>query len=77
MATTIVKVYNNRYGKWAKGVRVTLGFSFGHSQPAFTDDNGTAIINHSSTGSATIYINGRDEGTINTPTSTTITVDLS
>lgn len=77
MATSIIKVYNNRYGKWAKGVRVTLGFSFGHTQPVYTDESGTAVINHSSTGSATVYIDGRDEGKINTPTSTTVTVNIS
>ncbi|HMQ46345.1 MAG TPA: hypothetical protein PKA00_01895 [Saprospiraceae bacterium] len=70
MPTTIIKVYHNTYRKWAKGVRVRLSFDAsqgGFSRDAYTDENGTAIIEHSSSGMATVYIDGKEKGRMRTP----------
>lgn len=70
MPTSIIKDYHNTYRKWAKGVRVRLSFDSslgGFSKDYYTDDNGTAIVEHSSTGMATVYLNGKDSGRMRTP----------
>ena len=70
MPTTIIKVYNNSYRKWAKGARVRLSFDAslgGFSKDAYTDENGTAILEHSSSGMATVYVDGKDMGRMRTP----------
>lgn len=69
MPTSIIKVYNNGYRKWAKGVRVRLAFdaSLGGYKEGYTDENGTAIIEHSSSGIATVYIDGKEKGRMRTP----------
>lgn len=74
MATSIIKVYNASYGKWAKGARVSLSFDAslgGFSKEVYTDEQGMAVIEHSSTGMATVYVNGRTNGRIRTPGSYT------
>ena len=58
--TTMVTVYYN--GRPLQGVRVGLIFGgiFGGYTPDFyTDFNGTAFIEHASTGTANIYVDGR------------------
>ncbi|MCC6180390.1 MAG: hypothetical protein IT237_01010 [Bacteroidia bacterium] len=73
MATTIVKVYSNSYRQWVRRVRVRLSidgvFAGGMTQEVYTDDSGTAIIKHSSTGMATVFLNGKDEGRMRVPDS--------
>jgi hypothetical protein len=64
MATSIIKVYNTRAGRPEPNAKVVLGWNgianLGHSSPAYTDSNGTAVVNHSSTGEATVYVNGKE-----------------
>lgn len=71
MATSIIKVYNTRYGRWESNARVVLSWngiaSVGQSDPAYTNANGVAEVNHSSSGQATVYINGKEMGKINAP----------
>jgi hypothetical protein len=77
MATTIIKVYHSTYRKWAKGVRISLSFDSslgGFSREAYTDENGTAVIEHSSTGMAMVYANGMETDRIRTPCSHQITI---
>ena len=78
MATSIVKVYNSRRGKWEQRAKVVLGWdgilNLGMSKPVYTDYEGIATVNHSSKGQATIYVNGKNVGKMNTPGSKTITI---
>lgn len=71
MATSIVKVYDRGYGRWAEGVKVVLGWdgitSLGMSKPVYTSANGMAVIEHSSTGRAEVYIGGSFVGKMDTP----------
>ena len=64
MATSIVKVYNSKRGRWEEGAEVRLhwnGFfsNLGRSKLVRTDSNGQAIIEYTATGTATV--NGREE----------------
>jgi ribose 5-phosphate isomerase len=76
MSTSIVKVYNSRYGKWAKGARVVLGFSMGMTTAVYTNEQGIAVVNHSSTGQADVYIDGKEVGKMRCPGEATFTVSL-
>lgn len=71
MPTSIIKVYNSRNGRWESNARVVLEWNgianLGQSSPVYTDGNGMAVINHASSGRATVYINGRSVGSINAP----------
>lgn len=69
-----VVIVQRRGGRYVKGAKVALGFSFsdhplsaGHTESVYTNSDGEATIKHSNTGRATVYVNGRDEGTMNTP----------
>ena len=69
MATTVILV-QHRDGSKASGVRVTLSFSgilSGMSSPVLTDRDGRAMISHTSTGEATVYVDGKDRGRVRTP----------
>lgn len=61
MATSIVKVYNSRYGQWEENAKVVLGWNgfinLGMSRPFYTNSNGVAILEHTATGEAEIYVN--------------------
>ncbi len=62
-------------GNIAKGVRVVLGFHGllgGMTKKFYTDNNGTAIVEHLSKGKATIYVQGKDVGTIQAPAETVV-----
>ena len=70
MATSIVKVYNNTSGKWARGVRVVLHLDNalgGRTHPVNTDESGSAIIDHSTMGNATVFLDGKESGMMRTP----------
>ena len=47
--------------------RVALGFFNGVTDGFHTDGNGEAVIRHSTTGHATVYVNGSDKGSMNAP----------
>jgi len=71
MATSIVTVYDRKYGKWADGAKVALGWNgiinLGMSKNVYTGPDGRAVIEHSSTGNAEVYINGTHVGYMQTP----------
>jgi hypothetical protein len=67
MAESVVVVQRNG-GGYVEGARVRLGFSNGVSESAYTDSNGEAVIRHSTTGEATVYVDGADRGLMHTPT---------
>jgi len=60
-----------RNGRPASGIRVVLewnGFvNLGQSDPVYTNSDGVAFIQHSSTGSATVYVDGKNQGKMSTP----------
>lgn len=67
-ATTII--VQSRSGHPVRGARVCLGFhgpTRGMSDTAYTDSDGRAVIVHSSGGRATVYVNGHDQGSMQTP----------
>ena len=66
MAESVVVVQRNG-GGYVKGAKVVLGFSNGVTSAVYTDSNGEAAIQHSNTGQATVYVDGSDKGSMNTP----------
>lgn len=69
MPTSKVTVYRN--GQPISNIKVTLEYSGlaqnGFTTPAYTNSSGVAVISHRSTGKATIYVNGSQTGSMNTP----------
>ena len=79
MATSIVKVYNSRYNEWADNARVELQWdgirNLGFSRTVYTNRNGVAEIDHSSTGECTVYVNGqKTRTTFYAPNTITVTI---
>jgi len=78
MNTSIVKVYNEKYGRWEKNAKVVLGWNgivnLGSSKAVYTNANGIAEVQHSSTGQATIVVNNKTCGKMSTPGSCTVTI---
>ncbi len=68
-------IYVNRNGSPAQSIKVSLSFaSGGVTQHVFTDRNGKAVISHDGTGTATVFANGSNKGTMRAPS--TISVDI-
>jgi len=69
MEATKIKVYRN--SKPVRNVKVSLEFNgvmqSGFSKSAYTNANGVALVSHSSTGKANVWIDGKKRGTMNTP----------
>ena len=63
-----------KYGSKPKGKRVTLGFRPGVTKAFFTDREGLAIVEHTSTGKATVYVSGSDKGAFNAPGTFVVTL---
>jgi len=80
MATSIIKVYDLSYSQWKKDARVALGWdgctSLGTSDKVYTNNDGIAIIDHSATGEATIYVDGKIVGKMDTPGSATVEIKI-
>jgi hypothetical protein len=71
MAHTTI-IVQRKGGGYVNGARVALGFAFsdhpfssGNTDTVYTNSEGDAVVKHSNTGRATVYINGRVDGTIN------------
>lgn len=71
-ASTII--VQNRDGSPARHTRVTLGFPSGNSSAYFTDYYGQVVIEHSSVGSAIVYVSGRDCGSFHAPGRYAVTI---
>lgn len=56
-----------RQGSKPKGKKVVLHFSSGMTSPVYTDGEGKVVIEHSSKGNATVYVNGRNKGQLKCP----------
>jgi len=69
MSTTTITVY--RYNKPAANIKVQLEFTgisnLGFTRACYTNNNGIAYVQHSSSGTANVYLNGRKVGTVSTP----------
>lgn len=64
-------------GSKPKGVKVSLSISGGllsggTTKTYYTDRDGRAIIEHSSTGTATVYVSGSKKGTFKVPGETVV-----
>ena len=66
MAESVIVVQKNG-GGYVESARVTLSFTFGVTDTVYTDRNGEAVVEHLSTGQATVHVNGEKRGTMNTP----------
>jgi hypothetical protein len=66
MSESIILV-QRKGGGYVQGARVVLGFSIGITNLEYTDSDGEATIQHSATGNATIFVDGKDVGKINAP----------
>ena len=69
MATSRITIYRNQVP--ARGVRVSLEYSglfqSGFTSNYYTNEEGVAFIDHTSTGKADVYINGMKQGSMRTP----------
>ena len=64
-----------RDGSKATKTRVSLGFDHGgNTDSFFTDDYGTAVIEHHATGRAEVYVRGMKAGIIDAPGKITVTI---
>lgn len=70
-ASTIFVNYPD--GSPCSRTRVVLGFSEGMTRPGFTDSRGVVTIEHASTGTATVYVSGKDCGRFHAPGRTSVT----
>lgn len=69
MPKSKITVYRN--GQPVYNVKVTLEYTgmtqAGFTSPAYTNSSGVAMVNHSSTGKANVWVNGSKKGSMNTP----------
>jgi len=69
MATTRIQVYRN--GNPASNIKVSLEFTgftnMGFTKSFYTNNDGVAYVEHSSTGVANVYLNGSKKGSLKTP----------
>ena len=62
-------------GSKPKGTKVVLGFTSiigGMTKPAYTDSSGLALVEHSSTGNADVYVSGTKVGSLHAPGETVV-----
>jgi hypothetical protein len=71
MNTSVIRVYDNKLKRMANRVRIVLSidgvFSGGMTKEVYTNDQGVAYLQHSSTGMATVYIDGKEVGRMRVP----------
>lgn len=64
----VSSIHVNRNGSPASGTKVMLSFSSGGvSSTEYTDSSGIANVSHTATGTATVFVDGRDRGTMRAP----------
>lgn len=64
---------NHPDGSPCRSAKVSLGFLGGLTKHGFTDNRGTVTIEHSSTGTATVFVRGMDCGKFHAPGRTSVT----
>lgn len=75
MATTTIVVINENTGKRVENVKVDLEFSGGFAKTEWTDYSGEAVLQHTSTGRASLYVDGSYLYDINTPGYKTVRIN--
>ncbi|HWK89556.1 MAG TPA: hypothetical protein VNP72_06155 [Longimicrobium sp.] len=70
--STIYVRHGDRSG--GSGVKVALGFPGGVTETFIADRYGVAEVEHDSTGYATIFVNGRRQGTMVAPGEASVTL---
>jgi hypothetical protein len=73
MPSSIIHVQRSD-GSAARHVRVVLGFAAGMTREFYTDDYGDAVVEHSSTGRATICVSGKEYHSFHAPGRSSATV---
>lgn len=72
-ASTII--VQHRDGSPARRTRVSMAFDFGGStEDSFTDNHGMAVVSHSSSGRATVFVQGRKCGSFHAPGKYAVTI---
>ena len=61
-------------GSPARHVRVVLGFNTGMTRDFYTDDYGDGVVEHSSSGRATVYVSGKEYHSFHSPGRTAVTI---
>ncbi len=71
MNTSVIKVYDGRLNRMANRAKLVLSIdgilSGGMTKEVYTNDQGIAYVQHSSTGMSTVFINGREVGRMRVP----------
>lgn len=65
MAVSTIKV-QSKMGRGVEGKKVTLSLHGGQAV-GYTDRSGLAVIEHRGVGRATVYVDGRDQGSFSAP----------
>ena len=65
MPQSVIRVWRN--GKPVSGARVVLSFSGGHTESSRTNNEGSATVDHASSGESTIFVDGKSCGTLQAP----------
>lgn len=71
-ASTIIVQYGD--GSPARRVRVRLELPAGMTADVYTNDHGEAVVEHATTGRATVYVSGAACGTFHAPGRTAVTI---
>ncbi|MEK7644340.1 MAG: hypothetical protein AAB390_03505 [Patescibacteria group bacterium] len=71
-ASTIIVQHKD--GSPARGVRVVVGFIAGMTPPVYTNDNGVAVIEHHSTGTARVYVDHSQKEAFKAPGKCVVTL---
>jgi hypothetical protein len=66
VAESVIVVQRNG-GGYVKSARVVLGFGNGNTDSVYTNGDGEAVVEHLTTGRATVYVDGKDMGSMNAP----------
>jgi hypothetical protein len=71
MQQSLIKVIKNSTGRGASHLRVVLEiegpFKGGMTQPVNTNENGDAFVQHTSSGPANVFVDGKKVGKMKVP----------
>ncbi len=68
-------IHVNRSGSPAASVKVMLSFSGGGvTGSVYTDRDGKAVISHDGSGTATVFVNGANRGTMRAPGTLSVSI---
>ena len=71
MQQSLIKVIKNSTGRGASHLRAVLEiegiFKGGMTQPVYTNENGDAYVQHTSSGQANVFVDGKKVGKMKVP----------